>query len=68
MDESKKLSIAQCKEILKRNGGSDYTDEQISELRDSLYSLAKLEFEIITKVGIESVLNLKMKDEGFPAL
>ena len=60
MEENKKLSIAQCKQILKQNGGKDYTDEQVSEIRD-LYSLAEIEFEIITKVGLEPFL--KMNDK-----
>lgn len=39
--EIKKLSIEECRIILKANGAEDYTDEQIMQIRDVLYNLAK---------------------------
>ena len=39
LSEYKKLSIEQCKKLLKEK---NYTDEQIEEIRDGLYHLASL--------------------------
>jgi hypothetical protein len=46
MEEDKKLSISQCREILKKNGGKKYTEEQIVQIRDVLYVFAELNYEI----------------------
>jgi hypothetical protein len=40
------LSDEECKKILNRNG-NNYTDEQISNIRDFLWSLAQLEIKTL---------------------
>lgn len=47
ISENKRLTVSKCREILKVNGADDYTDEQILEIRDVLYNLAKVEYEIL---------------------
>jgi len=39
LSEQKKLSVEQCKKLLP---SGSYTDEQIAEIRDSLYQLATI--------------------------
>jgi hypothetical protein len=46
MEEHKKLSVSQCREILKKNGGKKYTDEQILQIREVLYLFAELDYQI----------------------
>lgn len=50
--ECKKLSIEQCRKYLKN---CEYTDEQVEEIRDSLYQLAN--------VLVDDYLNKKEKDK-----
>jgi hypothetical protein len=38
----KKFSVAQCKEILEKNG-AHYTDEEIEKIRDLLYRLVEID-------------------------
>ena len=40
------LSYEECKKILSRNGNK-YTDDQISDIRDFLWSLAQMEVKSI---------------------
>lgn len=40
------LSDEECKKILNRNG-NNYTDEQIRDIRDLLWSLAQIEVKTI---------------------
>lgn len=47
ISENKRLTVSQCRKILKANGADDYTDEQILQIRDVLYNLAKVEYEIL---------------------
>ena len=44
--ENKKLSLSKCRKILEANGDRKYTDEQISQIRDVLYNLVKVDYEI----------------------
>lgn len=40
------LSVVVCKKILSRNG-DNYTDDQIRDIRDFLWSLAQMEIKTI---------------------
>jgi hypothetical protein len=46
MEESKKLSVAQCKAILQKSG-KILTDEQVLKIRDLLYVLGELDYLIL---------------------
>jgi hypothetical protein len=46
MEEHKKLSVSQCREILEKNGGKKYTDEQILQIREVLHFFAELDYQI----------------------
>ena len=54
--ESEKISLSKCKTILQKDG-SVYTDEDIIEIRDFLYKLAEMDYEVFLK--------LKKKEETF---
>lgn len=43
MEEAKKLSLAQCRRILERDGAK-YSDEQVQKIRDVLYVLGELDY------------------------
>lgn len=45
MEEGKKLSLSFFKDFLKKRG-RNFTDEQISQIRESLYILAELDYLI----------------------
>jgi hypothetical protein len=51
MDGSKKLSIAQCKKYLQQ-AGKEYTDEQVSKIRDVLYTLGEIDYRIFKEIEI----------------
>lgn len=53
MEEAKKLSLAQCRRILERNGDK-YTDEQIRYIREILYNLGELDY-LIFKDSLHSL-------------
>jgi hypothetical protein len=48
-DEAGKLSIAQCKEILCREGAK-YSDEEVSLVRKVLYALAEVDYDYHCKL------------------
>ena len=60
MEEGKKLSIAQCRKILEE-GGTKYSDEQISFIRDVLYNLGELDYLIFQQMQI-----LDKRDQNLP--
>lgn len=43
-----KISLSKCKSILNKNGNK-YTDEQIIQIRDYLYQIAKIDVEIFKR-------------------
>ena len=46
-----KLSLSKCKSILQKDG-SVYSDEDVFELRDFLYRMADLDYEVYLKEKI----------------
>ena len=44
-----KISLSKCKSILQK-GGSVYTDDEILEIRDFLYKLAEMDYEVFLKL------------------
>lgn len=52
--EIEKLSLAKCKSILEKEG-SIYTDEQVIEIRDFLYRIAELDYEVFVKTKIREM-------------
>lgn len=54
MEEEKKLSLSFCKNFLKKLG-KNYTDEQVSQIRDTLYIFAELDYLITTKKRLPKV-------------
>lgn len=46
--KTEKVSLKKCKSIL-QSDGSDYTDEEVSQIRDYLYMLAEIEHEAFLK-------------------
>ncbi|MES2130802.1 MAG: hypothetical protein V4506_00550 [Bacteroidota bacterium] len=46
--EIEKISLRKCKKIL-QSDGSIYTDEEVSQVRDFLYMLAKLDYDVFLK-------------------
>lgn len=50
MEEGKKLSLSFCKNFLKKLG-NNYTDEQVSQIRETLYIFAELDYLITEKKG-----------------
>ena len=57
------LSIEKCKEILEKNGGNDYTDEQVENIREILYGFAAIDYDVFknkkynTRVSIDEKAN-----------
>ena len=45
--DEKKLSIANCQKVLSKDG-SKYTDEEVRMIRDFLYQMAWLDYNIYT--------------------
>lgn len=46
--DDKKLSLAFCKKFLQERG-RDFTDEQVAQIRETLYMLAEVDYLIATK-------------------
>lgn len=61
--ESEKLSIARCRAILKENG-KQFTDEEIILMRNWLYQLAELSFQIIEDKN-ENEIDLLKEQTGY---
>ncbi|MEO8759856.1 MAG: hypothetical protein ABI388_02330 [Bacteroidia bacterium] len=53
---NEKMSSNKCKAILQKDG-SVYTDKEIIEIRDFLYKLAEMDYEVFSK--------LRKKEEAF---
>ncbi len=47
--ELKKMSLTECKKILQKNG-SVYADQDILDIRDFLYTLAEMDYEVFLKL------------------
>jgi hypothetical protein len=43
-----KISLNKCKSILQKDG-SIYSDEEVSQIRDFLYMIAELDYEVFLK-------------------
>ena len=43
-----KISIAECRSILQKDGSS-YSDNEVLEVREFLYRLAEMEYEVFLK-------------------
>ena len=46
--ETEKISLKKCKTILQKDGSS-YSDEEVSQIRDFLYKIANLDYEVYEK-------------------
>jgi len=46
--ETEKISLKKCKTILQKDG-SVYSDEEIFQIREFLYKMANLDFEVYQK-------------------
>jgi hypothetical protein len=46
--ETEKISLNKCKTILQKDG-SVYTDIEVSQIRDFLYKIANLDYEVYQK-------------------
>jgi hypothetical protein len=51
MEETKKLSIIQCRKVLEE-GSAKYSDEQVRLIRDVLYNLGELDYLIFKGMQI----------------
>lgn len=58
-----KMSLLRCKSILERDGSS-YSDEEILEIREFLYTLAELDYEVYLKRKLRDNKR-KNDDENF---
>jgi hypothetical protein len=50
------ISISKCKSILQKDG-SQYTDEEVTQIREFLYKLAEMDYQIFLKQ--------KLRDQEF---
>ncbi len=48
MESVKKLSVAHCKKLLE-SSGKKYSDEETEKIRDLLYKLGELDYQIFSK-------------------
>lgn len=64
--EREKISIGKCKSILESDG-STYSEQEIKEIRDFLYLLAELDYEVYLKQKLRDnqFKNKKENDENF---
>ena len=58
--ETEKISLKKCKTILQKDG-SVYTDEEVYQIRDFLYKIAKLEHEVFLKTQKKKVKTDKIE-------
>jgi hypothetical protein len=56
-----KISLSKCKSILQKDG-SVYTDDEILEIRDFLYKLAEMDYEVFLKMKIRDMEFEKSKE------
>ena len=64
-----KISLSKCRSILEKDG-SVYTDQEISDIRNFLYRLAELEYEVYLKqklreLEFEKDKLKKLEEENF---
>ena len=59
--EVEKISLSRCKSVLESDG-SKYTNEEVLEIREFLYMLAELDYQVYLKQNKEN-LNLKMRNK-----
>ena len=46
--ENERISLKKCKAILQKDG-SVYTDEEVAQIREFLYKMAELDYEVYQK-------------------
>ncbi|MBC7863250.1 MAG: hypothetical protein IAF38_09770 [Bacteroidia bacterium] len=51
MKETEKISLTKCKSILQKTG-KQFTDGEVSEIREFLYMLAELDFKVFLQMRI----------------
>ena len=56
-----KISLSKCKSILQKDG-SVYTDDEILEIRNFLYRLAEMDYEVFLKMKIRDMEFEKPKE------
>jgi len=56
-----KISLSRCKSVLESDG-SKYSNEEVLEIREFLYMLAELDYQVYLKQNKEN-LNLKMRNK-----
>ena len=64
--EREKISLGKCKSILESDG-SIYSEQEIKEIRDFLYLLAELDYDVYLKQKLrdQEFKNKKENDENF---
>lgn len=64
--EREKISLGKCKSILESDG-SIYSEQEIVEIRDFLYLLAELDYDVYLKQKLrdQEFKNKKENDENF---
>jgi hypothetical protein len=60
-----KISLSKCKSVLEKDG-SKYSNEEVLEIREFLYKLADLDYEVFLKEKIREheLEEAKQKPEG----
>jgi hypothetical protein len=58
ISEVEKISIAECKRILNKEG-KNYTDEEILKIRDWLYRISEITITFLESKSQEEILELK---------
>ena len=58
--ETEKISLKKCKTILQKDG-SVYTDEEVFQIRDFIYKMAELDYEVFQKTKQKEAEILKEK-------
>ena len=56
-----KISLSKCKSMLEKDG-SVYTDDEILQIRDFLYKLAEMDYEVFLKMKIRELEFEKIKE------
>ena len=56
-----KISLSKCKSILQKDG-SVYTDDEVLEIRNFLYKLAEMDYEVFLKLKTREAEFEKQKE------
>lgn len=64
--KKEKISVGKCKSILESDG-SIYSEQEIKEIRDFLYLLAEMDYDVYLKQKLrdQEFKNKKENDENF---